>query len=189
MNLAADHRVTCVYCLLIVDELDLTNCHGCSAPHHQDCWVELGGCSAYGCSQMVETKKADDQIVTYWGATDKKCPVCAEVIPVTELECEFCRTSFEDIRPLKREDLLKPEEEEWIKSYRKGAVWLIFFSAIGCTSPISFLIGIIWYLTKKERLKLVPATRGLVLIALGINVMYALVLPLGWLVFSLKRIE
>lgn len=189
MNLPADHRVTCVYCLLIVEESDFMTCPGCSAPHHQTCWEELNGCSVYGCSKMVETKKADEQVVTYWGVAEKKCPVCAEVIPVAALECQFCHTSFEDIRPMTRADLLKPDEEDWIKSYRKRAVWLVFFSAIGCTTPISFLIGIIWYLARRERLKLVPATRGLVLIALGIGVVYAVVLPLGWLVFHLKGIQ
>ena len=189
MNVAADHRVTCVYCLLIVVEAERTNCPGCSAPHHQNCWDELGGCSFYGCPQMVETKKADDQIVTYWGAVDKKCPVCAEVIPVAALECKFCRSTFEDIRPMTLADLLEPEEEAWVKSYRRSAIWLIVFSAIGCTSLPSFVIGLIWYFTRKERLKLVPATRGLVLIALGINVVYAVVLPLGWLAFSLKEFK
>jgi len=189
MNQVTDHKITCVYCLLIVDESDFMMCPGCSAPHHQNCWEELNGCSVYGCSKMVETKKADDQVVTYWGVAEKKCPVCAELIPVSELDCKFCHTHFEDIRPMGRDDLLKPAEERWIKDYRRRAVWLIFFSAIGCTSPISFLVGLIWYLTKKQKLKLVPATRGLVLIALGIDVVYAVVLPLGWLVFNLKGVN
>jgi len=189
MNVAALHKVTCVYCLLIVDEADLMTCPGCSAAHHQECWEELHGCSVYGCSKMIETKKVDEPLVTYWGVAEKKCPVCAEVIRVSELECQFCHTRFDDIRPMTRADLLKPAEESWMTSYRRSAVWLIFFSAIGCTSPISFVVGLIWFLTKRQKLKLVPATRGLVLIALGIDVAYAVVLPLVLLVFNLKGIH
>lgn len=138
---------------------------------------------------MVETKKTEDQTVTYWGESQKKCPVCAETIPVAAVECPLCLATFGDIRPMSRADIVKPSEEKWIKSYRKRAVWLIFFSAIGCTSPLSFLVGAIWYLARRERLRQVPAVRGLILIALAIAVVYALMLPLGWAIFQLKGIR
>jgi hypothetical protein len=59
---------------------------------------------------MVEIKKADEQI-SYWGATEKKCPICAETIPMVVLECPFCKATFDDVRPLTREDVLGSSEE------------------------------------------------------------------------------
>jgi hypothetical protein len=188
-TLATDQFATCRYCLIIIAESEAAmTCPGCGTLHHQKCWDELGGCTTYGCPQMVETKKVEEQAVTYWGETEKTCPVCAETIPVAAVECPLCRASFGDIRPMSRQDIIKPAEEDWIKSYRRGAICLLVLSAIGITSPLSFIIGGIWYLMKRDKFRQVPAVRALVLISFGIDVVYALMLPLGWAVFQLKGV-
>ena len=48
---------------------------------------------------MVEVKKAEVGS-TFWGATEKVCPMCSEKIPVAALECPFCKTAFKDMRPM-----------------------------------------------------------------------------------------
>ena len=190
MTLATGQTVICQYCLFVVDEFQpSTTCVGCAAPHHRECWNELGGCATYGCPYMVETKKVDDQVITYWGAVEKRCPVCAENIPVSALECAFCQTSFEDIRPMTLADIVPAPPEDWLANYRVWAVCLLLFSVIGITSPLTLVIGLIWYLTRTDKFRRVPTVRALVLISLGVDLVYLIVLPLGWLVFVLANIS
>jgi hypothetical protein len=138
---------------------------------------------------MVEARKREEEAVTFWGEMEKQCPICAETIPIAAVHCPFCQAPFSDIRPMSREDVIKPSEEDWIKSYRKGGVWLLVLSAIGITSPLSLIIGGIWYLSRREKFRRVPTVRALVLISFGIDLVYALMLLLGWAVFSLKGIK
>src|ERR687884_1692702 len=98
---------TCQICLHALEaEQHLHQCPSCKALYHEECWDELGGCAVYGCPRMVEVKKAEDLEETHWGATEKKCPICVETIPISATVCPFCNTIFKDKRPLKREELL-----------------------------------------------------------------------------------
>jgi len=173
----------CKACLLPLREGEPTElCPSCATPCHKDCWEEVGGCAVYGCPRMVETHKAE-AVIAYWGASEKVCPLCAETIPVAALECPECKLALDDIRPLSRE-ALKPQEDPALARYRRRAGWLLFFSAIGCTSPLALLFGGIWYLREKERIAQAgPAVRGVVLISFLIALVYLLVLPVGWAVF------
>jgi uncharacterized membrane protein YhaH (DUF805 family) len=47
---------TCPYCRESIVETDLAECPACHTPHHQDCWMENGGCTVFGC----EHAPADD---------------------------------------------------------------------------------------------------------------------------------
>ncbi len=165
-------------------------CDECKASYHQECWDELGGCATYGCSRMVEIKKADDPVAAWWGAREKKCPMCAETISVASLECPFCHASFDDIRPMSREDVFKPGETEEAKSYRRKAIWLLIFSAIGITSPAALLVGGIWYLARKREIAGAGTTvRAMVLISLAICVVYMVLLVAGYEVFKLNPVS
>ena len=68
----------------------------CRSPYHRECWDYLGGCARYGCPKMVEVKKGEGESPTFWGASDKQCPLCAEAIPVGALECPYCKALFQD---------------------------------------------------------------------------------------------
>jgi hypothetical protein len=154
---------------------------------HRECWDELGGCSVKGCPKQVEVKKAEIA-VTDWGKTEKTCPFCAEQIPVEKRECPYCKASFSDIRPLTKEDVLPKVEEPELLECRSRAKWLLVFSILGCTSPLALLIGGIWYAqNKREIARAGASTRALVLVALGICVLYLVMLGLGTLVFSLRH--
>jgi uncharacterized CHY-type Zn-finger protein len=176
----------CKACLLPIHEGEPTEvCPSCAKPFHKDCWEEVGGCAVYGCDRMIETHKAETPIA-YWGASEKVCPLCAETIPMEALECPYCKMVFDDICPLSREEALQPQEDPALARYRRRAGWLLFFSALGCTSPFALFFGGIWYLREKERIAQAgPAVRGVVLISFLIALVYLLVLPVGWAVFHL----
>jgi hypothetical protein len=176
----------CQICMFpLLDTEESATCPGCQSRYHRGCWDELGGCATYGCSHMVEIKKAEEA-VTYWGDTEKKCPICAETIPIETLECPICKTSFDDIKPRSREEVLKPEADKSVDEYRRPAIWLLVLSAIGCTSPLILLIGGAWYLKNKTEMSRVNSpARALTLIALAISGLYIVVLLIGYGVFKL----
>jgi RING finger family protein len=174
----------CQICFLrILDGDPFDVCPSCATPFHRDCWEEIGGCAVYGCPHMFEARKADGPIA-FWGTSEKVCPMCAETIPVAALECPQCKMAFDDIRPLSREEALRPKEDPALRRYRRRAGWLLFFSAIGCTSPLALLIGGIWYLRERETIALAgPTVRGVILISFMIALVYLIALSAGWVVF------
>ncbi|MCI0490406.1 MAG: zinc ribbon domain-containing protein [Blastocatellia bacterium] len=187
MNIAEQQSVaTCQICFwLIKADQSVQHCSSCQSPYHQECWDWLGGCATYGCPNMVESKKAEDEPATYWGATEKKCPLCAETIPISEKVCPYCKKSFDDIRPMTREDLLPKKEDPALAAYRKGAIWLFVFSLIGCTSPIALIAGSIWYKNNRDDIERAGATtKALIFIALGICVLYIVVMGFAILLWN-----
>lgn len=188
MSITEGHSsAVCQICLHAVDDGEMIQlCPACHTRYHQECWEELGGCATYGCPRMVEIKKSEDVSPTYWGATEKKCPVCIEQIPITVLICPHCKTKFSDTRPMTREDLLPPQEDPALAGYRKTAVWLFIFSLLGCTSPFALLFGGIWYGSHRNEIaRAGPTTRALSLIGLGICVLYLVAMGLSVLVWSI----
>lgn len=189
MSAVEEHRsAVCQICLHPVEANQAIQfCPDCRTRYHQECWDELGGCGTYGCSRMVEIKKSEDETLTYWGATEKKCPICIEQIPVGALVCPFCKTRFKETRPLTREELLPQREDPALAGYRKRAVWLFIFSILGCTSPFALLFGGIWYRSHRDEIAQAgPTARALSLIGLGICVLYLVVMVLSSLVWGLK---
>jgi len=171
----------CPCCLFTISNADPERrCPACQTPHHQVCWDELGGCAIYGCPQMVEVRKAGGDDVNWWGQT-------AKTISMAELECPFCHTKFEDIRPIQREDLFAtPKQRD--PAARGSAVRLLIFSTLGFFSPITLLIGLVWYLRKKkELLEAGGSTRALVLISIVVSVLYVVIILGGWALFVLKK--
>jgi hypothetical protein len=185
VNLAV---TACPYCLCAVAPGDpVVVCPACGFTHHRECWDNLGGCAVEGCSSMVEVKKAET-VSTYWGATEKVCPMCAEKIPVAALQCPCCKTTFEDMRPIAREDILGKAPDPEIAGYRKRATWLLVFSLLGFTSPVALVIGGIWYSRSRRQIELAgPTTRAMVLASLGICVVYLLMTVIGALVYVVSQ--
>jgi hypothetical protein len=132
---------------------------------------------------MVEIKKADEQI-SYWGATEKKCPICAETIPMVVLECPFCKATFDDVRPLTREDVLGSSEDPTIVSYRRRAIWLLVFSVIGVTAPVVLVVGAVWYRLKKHEIRTAGQTvQALLWMSWVIAALYIVLVSLGAMLF------
>jgi hypothetical protein len=182
----AQLSATCQICLhaLGADEV-LHQCPSCKSLYHAECWQELGGCAVYGCPKMVEIKKAEDMEETHWGATEKKCPICVETIPIAATVCPFCNTVFKDKRPLSREELLPEREDPALHEYRRGATWLFIISLLGCTSPFVLIFGGLWYREHREDIMRAGAqARALSLIGLGICVLYIVVFGISLLVWT-----
>jgi hypothetical protein len=180
--------VICKICEHRVDEgQPVHTCPECLSVYHQPCWEYLGGCAVYGCAHMFAVKKADDEAVTIWGMSEKVCPACAEKIPAAALQCPLCRTKFDDIRPMAREELLRQPDDPGLRSYRRKAGWLLFFSLMGFTSPLALLVGGLWYWQKKDEIERAgTAVKGLVLLALLLAIAYIVLVGFGLLVFWLK---
>jgi hypothetical protein len=135
---------------------------------------------------MVEVKKAELPS-TYWGASEKTCPMCAEMIPVLALECPLCKTRFDDVKPMRGEDLLPKAEDPVLDLCRKNARLLLFWSVLGCTSPIALICGAVWYARKRTDIERAGATtHTLVLVSLGVSIAYIVLLAVGLLVFSTR---
>jgi hypothetical protein len=131
---------------------------------------------------MVETKKTREQ-VNFWGATEKRCPMCAEMIPMKAMQCPYCKLKFDDYRPLTAEDLARPSDDE-SRSVQRKATRLLMFSALGITSPITLIVALRWYMRGKDEIARGGATTSaLVLVSMLISLVYLIVLPLGWLAF------
>jgi Prokaryotic RING finger family 1 len=178
--------IHCPYCLhpIVSDEPTLT-CPTCQTSHHLECWDELGGCAMYGCARMVEVHKADDDVVTSWGARDKDCPMCAEKIPVIALACPYCRTRFADTRPMHREELLRKVEDPVVSRNRRWAIFLLILSLLGVTSPLALALGLVRYVRHKMEIEQAgPMVRGTILIALGISAAYLLFMSFGLGVYA-----
>ncbi|HEY6970826.1 MAG TPA: RING finger protein [Candidatus Angelobacter sp.] len=175
-------ETACPYCLCAVEPANAVMCPACGFAHHRECWDTLGGCAVEGCSKMVEVKKAE-MTSTYWGETEKVCPMCAEKIPVAALQCPSCKASFTDMRPVAREDVLgKPDDPE-LKIYQTKAIWLLVFSLLAFTSPFALIIGWVWYSRNRAQIERASTTRALVIASFGICVAYLIMGVIGSLVY------
>lgn len=177
----------CPYCRLAITSEATNVCPGCGTSHHTRCWEELGGCAVDGCPNMVETK-SPDATATYWGATKKKCPWCAEEIAVSETKCPKCNATFEDMRPVAVQEVLPQLPDPVIADYRRTAKWLLVFSLLVFTSPFALLFGGIWYRSNRAQIERAdPTVRALALVSFGICVLYLVMGGLGTLAFYFSR--
>jgi hypothetical protein len=136
---------------------------------------------------MVETKKAETT-ATFWGASQKQCPVCAEIIPVADLTCPFCGTQFQDIKPVTRDELIRKPDDPRLKEYRKTAVLMLILSLFGITSPLVLMFGGLWFKSHRAEVnRKDPTTHGMAIIALLVSAFYIVVVGGGLLVYSLVK--
>jgi hypothetical protein len=179
----------CLYCREpVLDERDAYHCPGCQQIHHLECWEELGGCTVYGCPRMVPVEKAPE-IQTFWGVTEKTCPICAETIAVADRTCPFCGTAFDDDRPVTREQMLHRDQTPPAPLRRTAAV-LLAFSVLGVTTPLTLLSGGMWYLMKRKQLAEERSNaHALTLIALIVSALYVVLIVAGVLAFQLAALQ
>lgn len=176
----------CPYCRLLIASEAAVVCPRCGTPHHLECWKELGGCASEGCPGMIHTKGAEAP-ATYWGATEKRCPYCAEDIPVAETKCPKCGAEFAGMRPMDVDDVLPQLPDPTVQGCRKTAKWLLFFSVFAPTSPFALLIGAFWYRDNRADIERAGRdVRALALISFGISGLYLAMAMLGTLVFQLS---
>ena len=179
----------CIICQSALDDTVLA-CPECSARYHQECWDYNGGCGVYGCSQTPETEGLTSLEIpaSHWGREDKECPKCGEVILAAAVRCRKCGETFSTTTP---QDALSYRSEKQLRdelpAVRMTGIVLLVFALIPCTAPLAAVVGAVWYLSKAQVIRKLPATSGAVCkIAVGVAwlqtaVLAAIVLGKLWL--------
>lgn len=152
-------------------------CVLCETLHHEECWRENGGCSAYGCAAMPDTVKDGDDHAssTYWGQETKQCPACGREIKVAALRCRYCGQLFADRTPeggVAR--AAKPPPST------RTSVWLLVLALVPVTAPLALVWGSVWWLTDRTGIRALPSTSRIMLVlALIVSAVCTVVLAIA----------
>ncbi|MBR6509555.1 MAG: DUF2628 domain-containing protein [Clostridia bacterium] len=98
--------LSCVHCkAYIFEEDDIVYCPVCGAPHHRECYNQIGHCALeelhgteneYSKEKIVslnQEKEENEKIEeTNNQKIDYRCRVCGEVYPITEPKCPECNS-------------------------------------------------------------------------------------------------
>ncbi|MEJ0090905.1 MAG: RING finger protein [Limisphaerales bacterium] len=151
----------CAICLSAISNEDAkTACPACNAGYHTGCWQENGGCAVYGCSQApaVESRRAIEIPLSYWGRENKNCPKCGQEILAAAVRCRHCGATFESARPQDAEEFQQRTElSRRLPALRRTVVCFFIFSVLTCLAPIAAVWGIIWYPKHREEIRALPA--------------------------------
>lgn len=198
MPAAAEARPTpspgqvCAICLSPFTESDAkTSCPACQAEYHSDCWIENGGCAVYGCSQapVVESRRAIEIPMSYWGQENKNCPKCGQQILAAAVRCRHCGTTFESARPQEAEEFRqKSDLSSRLPGAKKVIVWMFVVSVCPCLAPIGAIWGLIWIPTHKEEIRALPTLyNALTKIGLVVAIGLTVIMVLMTLLYSIKH--
>jgi hypothetical protein len=182
----------CAICLSAITAGDeKASCPSCSAEYHADCWKENGGCAVYGCSQapVVESRRAIEIPMSYWGQENKNCPKCGKEILAAAVRCRHCGTTFQSARPQEAEEFRQRADlAARLPTAKSTIVWLFVASVLPCLAPIGAVGGLIWYPSHREEVRALPTLYGaLCKIGLGVAVGQTIIMVLMTLLFSLTR--
>lgn len=158
-----------------------TECPACSAPFHEDCWAEVGGCGVFGCSQVPATQKREDLEIPpgYWGQEHKPCPHCSRMILAAALRCRGCGAIFESAAPQSADAFVQGKVLDAKRSsLMSQARWIFCLSILPLTAPLGTLVAVAWYRSNRDALRRLPALYaglGKLAIIIGGSVTLALV--------------
>jgi hypothetical protein len=136
-----------------------TDCPGCSAPYHADCWQENGGCAVYGCSQVpqAEPRRSVEIPVSFWGQENKPCPACGREILAAAIRCRHCGATFASAQPEDAEAFQRrTAREQRIPQLQRLIVVLFILSVLPCLAPLGGVWGLIWYPIHRSDIELLP---------------------------------
>jgi hypothetical protein len=177
-------QATCPICqTAIAPQESVLTCPKCQQVHHRECWIEVGGCSTYGCEQAPALAKEETAPVparTAWGDT-KRCPACGERIKSIALRCRYCRTEFDTIDPLTPADLRRRAHVTGeLKNLQTTTIVLFCITlVVGCLAPVMFVVSMCIVLPKRRLLaRAGPFYLVLGYSTIGLSVLYSVLLLL-----------
>jgi predicted RNA-binding Zn-ribbon protein involved in translation (DUF1610 family) len=182
----------CAICLSTITDTDAkTSCPSCSATYHAECWNENGGCAVYGCSQapVVESRRAIEIPMSYWGQENKNCPKCGQQILAAAVRCRHCGTTFASARPQEAEEFRQRADlAQRLPAARRTIVILFILSVLPCLAPIGAVWGFIWYFGHRDELRALPTLySALSKIGLGVAIGQTVIMVLMTVLFTLLR--
>lgn len=149
--------MTCPICLSAIEREQLVHrCPECDIVHHEECWLEVGGCGTFGCKQAPPVDKSEQSAqapLTAWG--DKKdCPICGEKIKSIALRCRYCGSEFDTVDPLSAADLRRQfAVRQQSNQYKNIVVGNFIASLIGCLAPFALIVGLAYLLPRRAELR------------------------------------
>jgi hypothetical protein len=174
-------KTVCSYCLAAVGEQEpAVSCPACHTVYHQECWAENGGCGVYGCTEVpaVESRRAIEVPVSYWGQENKPCPACRQEILAAALRCRHCGATFVSARP---EDAVEFQARAAINASldktRQTVTWIFILSVVPFLAPIGAAWGAIWLRANRDSVRALPALYG-ALARIGLIVSIALTITI-----------
>jgi hypothetical protein len=143
----------CPICQVSILQGDpVVTCPNCDQIHHRECWVDVGGCSTYGCRQapVAQDKEPEQAPLSAWGDT-KKCPGCGETIKSIALRCRYCGTNFNTVDPLTARDLHGQAHLELTAQKLQTVVIILFVASLfGLPGPIVLCASLGLVLTQRK---------------------------------------
>ena len=167
-------------------------CGACGLVHHQECWLEVRGCGAYGCACAPVTTAgsgapggAVGEGGQAWG-DEKTCPVCGERIKSIAVKCRFCETELGGAGPVTGSEFVAGlNRGDQVRGLRGGVVIMFAFSVIGLLAPLMFIIAMVVIFRQREQLAAAgPISRALTIASAAVSGFYS-VLMLIFLLSSL----
>jgi hypothetical protein len=161
-------------------------CDACAIHQHEECWAEVGGCGAYGCTnapraavkqEIGQHASAPVAESTAWGDT-KRCPACGEMIKSVALKCRYCSSDFDTVDPMTPDEYAtRMVDGVRLKQVKSSAIGLFVFGLLGCVAPVTLIAGLIWTLIRHRDLKKLGTTYlVLAWTAVGLSALYTLCL-------------
>ncbi len=169
----AEDAVVCAICQSSFEAgEEVTECSGCHARYHVDCWHENQGCAVYGCTFVppTEARQSLEIPVSYWGQEEKPCPSCHQIIHAAAVRCRHCGATFDSARPESSAEFLRRASQKVrTAGLHTATIWLFIFCVLPCTAPLAGIVGGLWYASRRHDIQQLPRIyQGLCRLGLGI---------------------
>lgn len=183
----AEVGLNCPICLTAFAAGELVHrCPECDIVHHEECWLEVGGCGTFGCKQapaIDKTEQSAQAPLTAWGDT-KACPVCGEKIKSIALRCRYCGMEFNSVDPMSAGDLRKQfVQKQESGQFRNYVIGAFIASLTGCLAPFALIFGLAYILPRRDKLaKAGPLVNIMGWTSIVLSGLYCVLMLLFWAV-------